>query len=280
MNESHDLSLAFLMQHPRSAAIALDELDTTDVVAFLNDVPARISAPVIALMSRWKSVRCLAQLETDRASGCIEAMNFHDAVNILHVASIELRKTLLAPLPTELRQKLEAALNYPDGTVGAAMDPSAAMFSVDASVEDALRYVRQHRHESIGHILLYNNDKEFVGAIDLATLIRSQPDYKLSSLDPVWVQPVSNRATLISIADDPEWDEYPHRPVIGRSKVLLGGLSRRLLRLKLRTDYDRSPHLESTFLLGDLFSTYVYSAQKLLVTLAGSKDDNAADRST
>ena len=88
MASSEDLSYAFLEAHPSDAARVLERLAPVSAAALLQSEPLSLASPVL---------RCFAA---------------------------ERRAKLLANLPTALTITYEMLLGYPEGTVGAWMDPN------------------------------------------------------------------------------------------------------------------------------------------------------------
>jgi magnesium transporter len=272
MSSLSELTLSFLRQRPQQAAAVLDDLESADVAAFVADIPHRIAGPAVGHMLRWRAAACFEHLAPDQAAGLIENMDYYDAVGLMKEVEPETRRAVLAELSRALAQKIEASLRYPEGTVGTLMDAAAPIFSLDATVEQALRYVRQRRFADISHVFVHGAQGRFEGSVSVAALVRAAEDSKLASLVRRQVSPISNRATLTSIAHDPEWDDYPMRPVVGTRQALVGGLSRSVLRRRLSQPASARMRLEPAGLLANMFEMYLYTFQGL-VELAAKPTD-------
>jgi Mg/Co/Ni transporter MgtE len=259
-----DLTLSFLQHRPRRAARVLDELEADDVAAFLETAPKRIAGPAVGFMLRWRGAACLALLPADQAAGLIESMDYYDAIGLLRETVVAMRPAILDELPHDLARKIEASLRYPEGTVGSLMNPSAPLFAQDASVDDALYFVRDRRGSNLAHVFLHNAQGRFAGAVAIAALLRAGPNTKLEALADRSVSPISSRAALASMAKDSGWDDYPMRPVIGSRHILIGSLSRIVLRRALTQHKPAPLHHQVPGLVASVVTMYLDSFQGLL----------------
>lgn len=233
MPEHPKLTLAFLTHAPQSAAQVLEEIEPEQAAAFLDEVPARISAPVVADMSSWAAARCIERLAAHRAAAMLHNLPFHDTAGLLRLIAAERRKAILDALPARLSRRLNNALTYPAGSVGAWIDPEIPAFPESASVADTYRYLSNAPVAS--HLFLHDEDDgHFAGAIPVTALMRSDGGRTLSNLPIRRIRPLSSRATLGSVAFLDEWDEFLMLPVVGRKQTLVGGLSRAGLRKGLQ----------------------------------------------
>jgi Mg/Co/Ni transporter MgtE len=258
MPEHPRLTLAFLTHAPQSAAQVLQELEPAQAAAFLEEVPARISAPVVADMSSWTAARCIERLAAHRAAAVLHNLPFHDTAGLLRLIASERRATILDALPARLSRRLHNALTYPAGSIGAWIDPEIPAFPESASVSDTYRYLSNAPVAS--HLFLHaGDDGRFTGAIPVTALMRSDGARLLSDLPIRRMQPLSSRATLGSVAFLDEWDEFLMLPVVGRKRTLVGGLSRAGLRKGLqehRTTREVIPGTMTGHVLSALATTF------------------------
>ena len=223
------LTLAFLSHAPQSAAQVLNEIAPRQAAAFLEEIPARIAAPAVGYMSSWSAARCMELLSPHRAGAILQNLDFHDCAGLMRLIAGPRHAALFDALPARLARRLRNALKYPAGSVGAWIDPEIPAFADTASVGDATRYLANASAAS--HVFLhYVDNGRFAGAVSVTALMGSQPARSLSELPLLRIPPLSSRATLTSVAFLDAWDEFLMLPVIGRSKTVVGGLSRAGLR--------------------------------------------------
>lgn len=223
------LTLAFLTHAPGSAAEVLEQVEVDEAAAFLDEVPARLAAPVLSHMAPWSAARCAGRMSPAQAAAALQNLSFHDNAGLMRHVEGSRREAIFEELPARLARRLRNALRYPAGSVGAWIDPDVPTFADDASVGDALRYVSEGSAAS--HVFLHARDSgRFAGALPVTALLRSDRSRPLGELPADRVRPLSSRATLASVAFLAEWDRYLVLPVIGRSRAVVGGLSRSSLR--------------------------------------------------
>lgn len=229
MNSAAKLTLTFLERAPKAAANVLQGLPVEQAAAYLETVPARLAGPVLNEMSPWNAARLLELVPAARAALVVRQLAYADATSLVRSMRSEARQRVFEELPSAHARRLSRSLEYPAHQVGAWIDPSVPVLAARDLVSDALRALRGA--EPASHVFLESDGHgEYVGAIAIQGLLRSEPTLSLAELKPVPIKPVSNRASLASIAFDARWDELLHLPVVGRRGNLLGGLSRRTLR--------------------------------------------------
>lgn len=148
--------------------------------------------------------------------------------------------------------------------IGRRLDGLRPLFKPGNTVADGLKFAKQRGGRRDLHIFVGNSRRELVGAVSVGDLVRSDPQTKLSEIMDPGVQALSNRATLASVADQPQWDDYPMLPVVGRRKQVLGGLSRSSLSKGLEEDRVFRPGLAPSSVLTELFIGYFVTCSGLL----------------
>lgn len=234
MNKPPTLTLAFLTHAPDSAAEVLEGLDAAEAAAFIDEIPARLAARTVGRMSSWAAARCLEQVAAHQAAAVLRGLPFHDAVGLLRLIDRHHHAGLYAELPTARARRLQNALTYPPGSIGAWIDPDVPSFAGDATAGDAARYLRQS--DGVSHVFMHDVDSgQFAGAVSTINVMRRHSGTRLFELQATPVRPLSSRASLASAAGHDGWDEFLVLPVVGRAKALVGGLSRVSLRKGLAT---------------------------------------------
>ena len=270
MSSAPALTLAYLEQAPAAAAKVLQEAGIHEAAAFLEEVPARLAAPVVNGMIPAMGARCLERLTPSFAAAVLRSLAYHDAASLLRLVRVEHREGVLAELPTSTAKRLHRSLQYSLGSVGAWIDPDVPLLSPEHTVEDALRYLRETR--SASHIFLESaSNGRFLGAVSVHELLRNDRASALGRLRVEPIAPISNRASLSSIAFHEGWDDYLMLPVVGRRHNVLGGLSRVVLRRAVHERHAKAVAAPAS-VLGNLTSALVLTSGALarLVVHAGT----------
>jgi Mg/Co/Ni transporter MgtE len=236
MSNQTALTVAFLDRAPRSAALELQRLPVGDAAALIESVPARLCAPVLHSMIPWHAARLLESITADKAAGILRQLGFADSVTLTRLVAAAHREKLFEALPSRYGRRLRSALEYPQHQVGAWVDPEVPTLQVNHTAADALRVFRAA--DTASHVFLEAAEHEkFVGLVSVREILRAEPTVSLGRLPRANPTPISNRATLASLAFDERWDEFLFLPVVARRGNLLGGLSRRTLRQALHEQH-------------------------------------------
>lgn len=265
------LTLSFLSSHPQAAAAVLDAMETSVAVRLFASLPARVAAPVLTVMQPDQAARVVAALPPVLAASMVRAMPYLDRVTVLRLLSDQERAAIFVELPSRVIRDVTRSLAYPQGTVGAWMESSIAVFRTSSRVSDACRYVQRNQTRTLSHVFLLGPGRRLHGAVALASLIRFAGTTQLADIERSTVQPLSNRARIVEVSRQPAWDEFTTLPVVGRKGNVLGGLSRTNLRRALRAQPQQGPHSNHVRAGSHLLNAWLLSASGLFRVLTGQR---------
>jgi Mg/Co/Ni transporter MgtE len=276
MSRRPTLTLSYLNLAPRAAAEVLQALPPDDVAAFLDAVPARLAAPVIAEMVPFNAARCLEATSATQTANILRALPFVDSTSLFRLIDPANHETILDQLSTSLAKRLRSSQRYPRDQVGAWTDASVPILRTTDSVADARRVIGQSP-VAASHIFLASSaDQTFAGALTVQDLLRSENHAELGQLTAVDIKPITNRTSLSAVAFDPGWDTCLFLPVVGRRGTVLGGLSRSAMRKAMHAQHVRTEqHLPAPVL--QMLSALAATVQGL-ITLAVGGDATATRR--
>jgi Mg/Co/Ni transporter MgtE len=266
------LTIAFLEDAPQTAADALQGLKVDDAAAFLEIVPARLSAPVIVEMIPWTAARCLERLSPARAAAVLRQTTVQDSTTLLRLMQAESRDPIFEELPTALARRLKGSLQYPLSQVGAWTDTSVPVVRRANTVSDALSLLRECQ-VTTSHIFIESEaDGRFLGTLSIKELLSGDTAVTLGQLPITQLEPISNRASLANVTFDAHWDDYLFLPVVNRRDAVIGGLSRNALRKGLHEQHVQTK-AQPESMLGQLFTAF-------LITTAGLVELVLPDRTS
>ena len=173
MASSEELSYAFLEAHPVDAARVLERLAPESAAALLQSAPLRLASPVLRQMLPLAGARCLEQLDDSETIGLLRGVGAQAGVALLRHFGAERRAQMLAQLPTALTIAYELLLGYPEGTVGAWMDPHALALPADMNSGDSLERVRQAKDAPVTDPYVIDRNQRLMGYVELADLLRA-----------------------------------------------------------------------------------------------------------
>jgi Mg/Co/Ni transporter MgtE len=261
MSRRHTLTLAYLAHAPQSAARVLQGLPTDDAVAFLETVPARLSAPVVNAMTPWEAAQCLEKLSPARAAAILRGLPFQDSASLLRLVGAAPREAILDELPIQVARRHRSSLRYPRSQVGAWINPDVPVLRPSDSAGTALKHLGGAR-VTASHVFLESADGRFAGVICTRDLLAHRADRPLGELPIGHIAPLSNRASLAAAAFNSHWDEFLFLPVVGRRDTVLGGLSRAGLRKGIQEQHARDA-VEKRTVFGYLLNAFFVAAAGL-----------------
>ena len=161
--------------HPADIAYILEALPPEQRLRVWDLVKADRDGDILVEVSdavRESLIASMNSAELVAAAETLEADELADIAPDLPPSVIE---EVVQSLPVEERERLRAALSYPEGTVGALMDFDHVAVRDDVTLEAATRYLRR-LDELPGHtdqLFVVDREQQFKGTLPLARLIVS-----------------------------------------------------------------------------------------------------------
>jgi magnesium transporter len=256
MTDNHaDLSYAFLEAHPSDAARVLERLAPESAAALIEEAPLRVVAPVLKQMLPLASARCLLLLDDDKVLGLLRAVGAQTGVALLRQFESVQRIKLLSQLPTALNITYDLLLGYPEGTVGAWMEPNTLALPKEMTVADAIERVKQMEQTSNASPYVINQHLQLLGIIELADLLRADASHTLAILVKPSPYRLPAQALLSNVLEHQGWTEHSLLPVVDHAGHLVGSITYAALLKALMID-QKAPS--------------VFGADSMIVTAASS----------
>lgn len=269
MASSEDLSYAFLEAHPADAARVLERLAPAAAAALLAGAPLRVAAPVLRQMLPLPGARCLERMDEAAAAGLLRGAGPQSGVALLRYLGAERRGRLLAQLPSALTLAYELMLGYPEGTVGAWMDPRALALPADMSAADALARVRHAEQGLVADPQVIDRQQRLRGYVDLADLLRAEPQATLARLVRPNPHSLPAQALVAGLREHPAWREAAALPVVERGDRLVGTLTHSALLRALSLAAATPPPRRAADTLTGLAGAYWFAVSGLVQALVG-----------
>ncbi len=181
LNVSHT-KLADL--HPADIADILEQLDVEDAGAMLERLDTETAADALNEMEYPIQSEVLSELDPERASDLLEQLPPDDAADILAEMSHEDAERLLSLMPAKDAQPIRDLLRYGAETAGGIMTNEVLALSQDATIEDALAYLRQHSEhlEMIYYLYVTDAERHLKGVLSLRQLVTAEPSTRIHAL--------------------------------------------------------------------------------------------------
>jgi magnesium transporter len=170
--------------HPADIAYILEALPPEERLRVWDLVKADRDGEILVEVSdavRESLIAAMNSAELVAAAETLEADELADIAPDLPPAVIE---EVVQSLPLEERERLRAALSYPEGTVGALMDFDHVAVRDDVTLEAATRYLRRFDElpDHTDQLFVVDREQQFKGTLPLARLIVSDLDLQVAGV--------------------------------------------------------------------------------------------------
>jgi len=213
--------------HPADIAYILEALPPEERLRVWDLVKADRDGEILVEVSdavRESLIAAMNSAELVAAAETLEADELADIAPDLPPAVIE---EVVQSLPLEERERLRAALSYPEGTVGALMDFDHVAVRDDVTLEAATRYLRRFDElpDHTDQLFVVDREQQFKGTLPLARLIVSDLDLQVAGV----IVPESVKLHPEDSAEDAanafERYDLVSAPVVDASDKLVGRLT-------------------------------------------------------
>ena len=170
--------------HPADVAYILEALPPGERLQLWDLVKADRDGDILVEVSdavRESLIAAMNRAELVAAAETLEADELADIAPDLPPAVIE---EVVQSLPAEERERLRAALSYPEGSVGALMDFDQVAVRDDVTLEAATRYLRRldELPDHTDQLFVVDREHRLKGTLPLGRLIVSDLDLQVASV--------------------------------------------------------------------------------------------------
>jgi magnesium transporter len=180
-----------LQKHDRVELPAkLERLHAADIAYILEALPHEERALVWDLVKAEREGEVLVEVSDAVRESLIEAMDSRELVAAAETLEADeladiapdlpesVIEEVVKSLPAEERERLRAALSFPEGAVGALMDFDHVVVREDVTLEAVTRYLRRMDElpDHTDQLFVVDRDQVFKGTLPLARLIVSDLD--------------------------------------------------------------------------------------------------------
>lgn len=215
------LTHAFMRAHPEDAARVLESLPAADVVALMQELPARITARVLQHVRPSLAAAVLHGVDRNRGSALLAMLETSMAARVLRQVTEERRIALLSQLRTAKGMALRLILAVPDNSVGAWVDADCVTLTGEVSAAAARERAASHSGNA-ERIVLLDDKQQPISWVSLHDLLRAAPDTPVSRIavpiPAVLVAAMPLSAGLLH----PAWRSSSVLPVTTRMGTFIG----------------------------------------------------------
>lgn len=193
------LVTAYAAKFPREAAAGLDELEAEQVVAALRPMDPDHLVSSWRHISSGQAAAVAPMLDDEAVKLLVTRIDRGDAARLLTHFEPERRESILADIGGSVRSEIDDILAYPFGTAGHIMQTSVIVLRHSASVEAAIRLLRQTPDYQPVSILVTDDEGRLTGRVQCKTLLLADPAQQLDELTvgvPAALSPMDPQTTI------------------------------------------------------------------------------------
>ncbi|MDF1736432.1 MAG: magnesium transporter [Minwuia sp.] len=227
---------AYARNFPREAAAGLDELEAEQVAAALRTLPQESLVASWRHISSGQATAVAPLLDDGTLAMLVQRIDRGDAARLLAPFGKERQETILGGLGEGIRREIDEILTYPPGTAGHLMQTGVIILRSSASVDAAIRLLRQTPDYAPVSILVTDDAGVLAGRVQCKALLLADPAQELSELTvgvPAALSPMDPQTT---IAETFEKLHIGELPVIGPDRRPIGLVGNQAMIEAVRAD--------------------------------------------
>ena len=170
--------------HPADIAYILEALPLAQRLIVWDLVKAERDGEILLEVSDAVRETLIAQMDNEELLAAAEQLDTDEIADLAPDLPHDVMQELLDSLDAQNRARLQSALSYPEGTVGALMDFEMLTIREDISLEVVLRYLRR-LDELPGHtdiLFVVDRDDALHGILPLKALLVNDPDVSVAQV--------------------------------------------------------------------------------------------------
>ena len=170
--------------HPADIAYVLEALPLEERLAVWNLVKADRDGEILLEVSEAVRESLIASMDSAELVAAAETLEADQLADIAADLPAGVMEEVVQSLPVEERERLRAALSYPEGSVGALMDFDHVAVREDVTLEAATRYLRRMDElpDHTDQLFVVDRAQRLRGSLPLARLIVSDLEHEVTKV--------------------------------------------------------------------------------------------------
>jgi len=190
--------------HPADIADILEQLDLEEAGAMLDRLDSETAADTLSEVEYPLQSELLTELGPERASDLLERLAPDDAADILADIPAAEAERLLSLMPANESQPIRELLRYGAQTAGGIMTTEVLELAQEATVEEALVYLRRNSAhlEMVYYLYIIDGERHLQGVVSLRQLVTAEPETRMQDLmdrDVIKVQTTTDQEEVAHV---------------------------------------------------------------------------------
>ena len=215
----------------------LEDMHPADIADIIEQLDPRLRGHVFAQLDDTQRAEAMAEFDDDEmaaelmgtldeadASRMLSEMDPDDAAELVSELSYDKAEKLLRLMGVQEQKAVRQLLGYREDTAGRIMTSEVAALPEDATVADAVEYLRglAEDFEAVRYVYLVDDEQRLAGVITLNELIVSEPSCPLARLANTELVTVSPEDDQEDVAEEMAKYNLLAMPVVADDGRLLG----------------------------------------------------------
>src|SRR5918911_745858 len=170
--------------HPADIAYILEALPLDERLAVWDLVKADRDGEILLEVSEAVRESLIASMDSAELVAAAETLEADELADIAADLPAAVMEDVVQSLPAQERERLRAALSYPEGSVGALMDFDHVVVREDVTLEAVTRFLRRMDElpDHTDQLFVVDRAQRLRGTLPLARLIVSDLDREVRSV--------------------------------------------------------------------------------------------------
>src|SRR3982751_2036740 len=213
--------------HPADVAYLLEALPLEERMTVWNLVKADRDGEILVEVSEAVRQSLIADMDSAELVAAAETLQADELADMAADLPAGVIEEVVQSLPAEERERLRAALSYPEGSVGALMDFDHVAVREDVTLEAVTRYLRRMDElpDHTDQLFVVDRANRLRGSLPLARLIVSDLDLEVRKLIVADTVKFYAEDSAEDASNAFERYDLVSAPVIDSSETLVGRLT-------------------------------------------------------
>jgi magnesium transporter len=213
--------------HPADIAYVLEALPPQERLLVWDSVKAEIDGLVLLEVSEAVRESLVAAMDPPELEAAARTLEADELADLAPALPAELVERISRDLSAKERAQLDAALSYPEESVGARMDFEPLSIRDDVSLEVVLRYLRRFDElpSHTDQVFVVDREGLLKGALPLDRLLINEPEVEVASVMKSDILTLSPMDDASDAAQAFERYDLVSAPVVDANGRLVGRLT-------------------------------------------------------
>jgi magnesium transporter len=170
--------------HAAETADLLESLPPEERRRLWDLVPEGQEGEILSYLGEEARAVILDEMDHAELLAAAETMEVEDLVDVIEELPEDITEALLRSLDEDRRRRVEATLNYDEGTAARLMSTDVISVRKDVTLAVVLRYLRRHTGLP-GHtdaLMVIADDGTYLGSLPIADVVTGDPDARVEQV--------------------------------------------------------------------------------------------------